>query len=143
MASEIFIVAYDGSHAAVVDYAIKRADRASAALHIVHVLEWSPFAFLTPDEIEQRHAKRSEELARADKEVLQPMLDRAKASGIEATGEVRFGTAVSILCDIAKQKNAEKMFVGRTGESGLKQRVFGSVAIGLAQASSVPIVIVP
>lgn len=143
MAKEIYVVAYDGSHAAVVDYAIKRALKAGAALHVVHVLEWSPFAFLTPEEIEQRHAQRTAELARAEKEIMQPMIDRAKAAGLDATSEVRFGSAVSILCDIAKQKNAEKLFAGRTGDTPLKARVFGSVAIGLAQASPVPIVIVP
>ncbi len=143
MTKEIFVVGYDGSGTAVVDYAIKCAGKANASLHIVHVLEWSPFAFLTPEEIEQRHAKRSAELERAERSVMQPMLDRAKAAGIEASGEVRFGAAVSILCDIAKSKNAEKMFAGRTGDTPLKARVFGSVAIGLAQASPVPIVIVP
>lgn len=143
MTKELFVVAYDGTGTTVVDYAIKRAGKADASLHVVHVLEWSPFAFLTPDEIETRHAKRSAELERADKVVMRPMLDRAKAAGIEATGEVRFGSAVSILCDIAKEKKAEKMFTGRTGDTPLKARVFGSVAIGLAQASPVPIVIVP
>lgn len=143
MTKEIFVVGYDGTDTAVVDYAIKRADKAGASLHIVHVLEWSPFAFLTPEEIERRHAKRNEELERAQKVVMQPMLDRAKAAGIEVSGEVRFGSAVSILCDIAKTKNAEKMFVGRTGDTPLKARVFGSVAVGLAQASPIPIVIVP
>ncbi len=143
MTKEVFVVAYDGNGTTVVDYATKRASKADAALHIVHVLEWSPFSFLTPEEIEQRHARRSEELARADKDVMQPILDRVKAAGVEVSGEVRFGAAVSILCDIAKAKNAEKMFVGRTGDAPLKARVFGSVAIGLAQASPVPIVIVP
>ena len=128
MAKDLFVVAYDGSHAAVVDYALKRAGRANAALHIVHVLEWSPYAFLTPEEIEQRHAKRGEELARAEKEVMQPMLDRANAAGIETSSEVRFGSAVSILCDVVKAKNAELLFAGRTGDAALKTRVFGSVA---------------
>jgi len=143
MTKELFVVAYDGKGTSVVDYAIKRAGKTDATLLIAHVLEWSPFAFLTAEEIENRHAKRSEELARADKIVMRPMLDRAQAAGIEASGEVRFGAAVSILCDIAKEKNAEKMFAGRTGDTPLKARVFGSVAIGLAQASPVPLVIVP
>ncbi len=143
MTKEIFVVGYDGIDTAVVDYAIKCAGKIDASLLIVHVLEWSPFAFLTPEEIESRHAKRSEELARAEKAVMRPMLDRAVAAGVEASGAVRFGAAVSILCDIAKEKNAEQMFVGRTGETPLKARVFGSVAVGLAQASPVPIVIVP
>lgn len=143
MSKETFVVAYDGSHSAVVDYAIKRARAASANLHIVHVLEWSPFAFLTPEEIEQRHAERSKELARAEKELLQPMLDRARAAGLEVSAEAKFGSPVSLLCDIAKQKNAEMMFVGRTGDLPLKERVFGSVAVGLAQASPVPLTIVP
>lgn len=143
VANDLYVVAFDGSHTAVVDYAITCSLASGASLHIVHVLEWSPYAFLTPEEIEQRHAQRTKELARAEAEVLHPIMDHARNAGVTVSGEVRFGSAVSILCDIAKQKNAQQMFAGRTGDTPLKARVFGSVAIGLAQASPVPIVIVP
>ena len=143
MTQELFVVAFDGKDTAVVDYAVRRAGKSDAALHIVHVLEWSPYAFLTPQEIEERHRERTAELARADTEVMQPVLEKAKAAGVSVTGEVRHGSVVSIVCDIAKDKKAEKLFVGRNGDSSLSARIFGSVAIGLAQASPIPIVIVP
>ena len=132
-----------GDDTRVADYAAARALKAGARLHLVHVLEWSPFTFMTPEEIEDRHRKRGEELARADKEVMAPILARMKAAGIEATGEVRHGQPVSILCDIAKKITAEMIFAGRNGAGGLTARMFGATAIGLVQASPVPVVIVP
>lgn len=140
---EIFLVGYDGDDFRVADYALTRAAKSGACLYVVHVLEWSPFSFLTPEEIEERHRKRTEELDRANRDIMQPVLERMRAGGVIADGEVRYGDVVSILCDIAKKKNAEKLFAGRNGAQGLAARMFGSTAIGLIQASPIPVVIVP
>jgi nucleotide-binding universal stress UspA family protein len=140
---EIFLVAYDGDDFRVADYAAACAVKSGAALHVVHVLEWSPFSFLTPEEIEERHRKRTEELNRANDDVMRPVLERLRETGVKAEGEVRHGEVVSILCDIAKKRNVEKLFAGRNGAQGLAARMFGSTAIGLVQASPVPVVIVP
>lgn len=140
---ETYLVAYDGDDTRVADYAARCAKRANAKLLIVHVLEWSPYTFLTPEEIEARHRERTKELERAKSEVMTPILERMSAMGVDAQGEVRHGDAVSILCDIAKRSGAQQVFAGRNGAHGLKARVFGSTAIGLIQASPVPVVIVP
>lgn len=143
MTQDLYVVGYDGNDRQVLEVAIAQAKKAGAALHIVHVLEWSPYAFLTPEEIEARHRVREEELTRAQNEVMQPVLDTAKASGVDVTGNVRFGAAVSILRDIAKQKDAQFLFVARNSAPTLTSKLFGSVAIGLAQSTTVPLVIVP
>ena len=49
MSKEIFVVAYEGADdSTLLNYAIERARKEDATLHIVHVLEWSPYTFLTP-----------------------------------------------------------------------------------------------
>jgi nucleotide-binding universal stress UspA family protein len=141
MAQEVFVVAYDGTDLHPVDFAISRAAREGARLLIVHVLEWSPYSFLTTEELAERHKLRQQELARADQSIMTPILKRARGAGATADGELRYGNIVDCLCSIAKEKDASMIFVGRS--SSLSTRLFGSVASGLAQCASVPTVIVP
>lgn len=142
--TDIFVVGFDGSDAAhrAVDFAAARANSASAKLHLVQVIEWSPYSFHTPDELAERHKRREQELERAHG-IVQPVADKLNASGIEATCEARHGHAGELLCSIAEEKSAVQIIVGREGGSGFANRLIGSLAITLAQASPVPVTIVP
>jgi nucleotide-binding universal stress UspA family protein len=139
--AEVFVVAYDGIDRHAVDFAIERARKDRARLHIVHVLEWSPYSFLTPQDLAERHKHRQEELARANSAVLDPIVATARNAGVEVAGEVRHGHCVDVICDIAREQNASIIVVKRS--RSLSERVFGSVASGLAQCAPVPVVIVP
>lgn len=141
MTQDVFVVAYDGTDRQVVDCAIERARKDTAHLHIVHVLEWSPYSFLTQEELAERHKLRQEELARADEHTLKPILEYARRAGADADGEVRHGNAVDVIKTIATERGAVLIFAGRS--NSLSDRVFGSVASGLAQTAPVPTVIVP
>jgi len=141
MAQEVFVVAYDGTDQQVVDFAVDRAMKAGAQLLIVHVLEWSPYSFLTTEELVERHKTRQQEMTRANETIMKPILEKVRQAGATADGEVRYGHVVDIICSIAKEKNAAMIFVGRS--SSLSTRVFGSAASGLAQSAPVPTVIVP
>ena len=141
MAQDVFVVAYDGKDRHPIDFALTRAKKEGAKIHIVHVLEWSPYSFLTPEELAQRHKVRQEELTRAETAVMTPVLADARANGADATGEIRHGNAVDVLGAIAKETGAALIVAGRS--SRLSSRVFGSVASGLAQMAPVPVVIVP
>lgn len=142
MSKRVFVVAYGGDKRAVVDLAASHARREGARLHLVHVLEWSPYSFLTPQELEERHARRKKELARAEAAVMAPLLADLRASGVEAEGEILYGSTVDLILQVAREQDAALIFVGR-GETTLGARVFGSVSIGLAQAAPAPTVIVP
>lgn len=143
MTEQTYIVGYEGEDRGVVDFATAHAKQTGAALHIVHVLEWSPYSFLTPEELEERHKRRTEELARANTAVLDPVLADLTAAGTHATGEIRYGNVIDLLVKIAKEKSAAMIFVGRSGNSSVADRLFGSVPLGLAHAATVPVVIVP
>lgn len=144
MTKETFVVAYEGDadSDAVLDYAIARAKKDDARLLVMHVLEWSAYKFLTPSELEERHSRRQEELSRAKAAIIDPALAKVKAAGVEAEGKMSYGDVVELVTKAAKDEPASMVFVGRSG-GGLSNRIFGSVAMGLAQASSVPVVIVP
>ncbi|WP_118132925.1 universal stress protein [Oceanicella sp. SM1341] len=143
MTQETFVVAFAGDDMNVVDYAAERAAKAGAKLHLVHVLEWSPYSFLTPEELEQRHVRRRNELARAQGAVIDPVLKTLAEREIPASGEIRYGSVVDLVIDTAKSTGATMIFVGRTTSSSMSARVFGTVSLGLAQAAPVPTVIVP
>jgi nucleotide-binding universal stress UspA family protein len=102
LSKESYVVAYGGEDdRAVLDYAIDRAKRDGAKLIIVHILEWSPYKFLTPQELEERHVRRKQELERAKAALIDPAIKRAADSGVEATCELRYGGVVDLLVEIA------------------------------------------
>ncbi len=143
--SKRFVVGYDGSEESkrAVQFAVSQAKSADAGIVIAHVLEWSPYSFLTPEELEERHKRRKEELSRAETALMAPIKDSLSGSGVTVETEMRYGHVADTLAEIAKDVGAEQMFIGRTGESGLTARVFGSVAGSLAQIAPVACTIVP
>ena len=79
--SDIYLVGVSdggGSNSAV-DFAANRAKASGASVTILHVLDWSPFSFLTPEELNERHKRREEELGRGQTAIVDPIV--AKAQG--------------------------------------------------------------
>ena len=143
--SMTFVVGYDGSAAArrALDFAVERAKLQGGGIILAHVLEWSPYSFLTPSELEERHKRRKEELERAESAVIAPVLKELVGSGVEVKGAIRYGHIADTICAIAKDEGAGQIMIGRNGVGGFSERVFGSVAGSLAQVSPVPCTIVP
>lgn len=143
--SNKYVVACDGSPASerAVAFAIDHARRDGASVLIAHVLEWSPYSFLTPEELEDRHKRRGEELARAKTALVDPILASVNADGVEVDSVIKYGHVAETLCAIATESGATQIVIGRTGESSIAVRVFGSVAGTLAQIAPVPCTIVP
>ncbi|RED50767.1 universal stress protein [Aestuariispira insulae] len=139
-----YIVGYDTSAGAdrAVEFAVAQAKGTGAAIKIVHVLEWSAYSFLTPQELEERHQRRTEELDRAAAQV-NPVVERVRAQDVECESVIKYGHVADIICDIAEETGAAQIFVGRTGHSALSSRVFGSVQLSLVQASPVAVTVVP
>src|SRR5919107_1696437 len=65
--SGTLIVGFDETEAShrPLAFAAKTAKATGATVHVVHVLEWSPYSFLTAQELEERYRRRTEELSRA------------------------------------------------------------------------------
>lgn len=142
--SDKYVVGYDGSPASrrAVDFAHDRAKASGASLIVAHILEWSPYSFLTPEEIESRHRRRTEELARAESAVIAPIV-KDLGDAVPVEGVIKYGHIADTLSAIVKDTGAAQVFIGRSGDSGVAARVFGSVAGSLAQTSPAPCTIVP
>jgi nucleotide-binding universal stress UspA family protein len=142
--ADLIVVGYDGTAAAkrAVQHAASRAKLGGDTIHLVHVLEWSAYSFLTPEELNERHKRREEELKRA-KAIVQPVVDDLKSKGVDATCEVRHGHAGELLCEIAEERKARQIVIGRTGSTSIAARLMGSLALTLVQAAPVPVTVVP
>lgn len=140
------VVGYDGSPQG--DKAIAFAKSISKLIGdceivMVFVIEWSPYSFHTPEELEERHQRREHEIGQARDYVLKPVAEKARAEGFTVATEVRHGDAGKLLDRIARERGANQIIVGRTGTGGLRDRVFGTVSAKLVAATTVPVTIIP
>ncbi len=125
------------------DQAVQWAKMADLPMVVVHVIEWSPFSFNTPQENAERHKRREEELERAHSKIIEPILQRLHAEGIEAEGIIRHGHPAQTLDAVARELDAAHIIIGRNGQSAIKSKIFGSVAITLVQIADRPVTVIP
>ena len=140
-----YVVAIDGSEGGIkaAKYALEKAALVSAELKILHVLQWSPYSFLTPDELAERHKRRGEELQRAQTAICEPTVKALGATQVKISTEVRYGHIPNVILDYCVETNARQVFVGRHGGGQLTTRMFGSVPGTLIQVSDIPVTVVP
>ena len=143
--SNTILVAIDGSEGSkrALVAAVEQARLTSAELVLSYVIDWSPYSFHTPQELEERHQRRESEIQRAKDVVLHPEAAALSESGLTVNTVVRHGKIAETLNTLAEEHNASQIFVGRHGESGLKAIIFGSVPAALVQSATVPVTVVP
>ena len=143
--TDTILIGIDGSKAGehAVNFAVSQAKSGNTGLVLAYVVEWSPYTFNTPEENEQRHLRRKEEIKTAQERVLNPILTSLESKGVKALGVVRHGQVADVLLLIAKEQDAGQIVVGRIGHSGIKSLLFGSVAAKLIQLAHIPVTIVP
>lgn len=141
----IVLIGVDKSEASTraVEFALERANAEDLQLVVAHVINWSPFSFNTPTENEERSVRRSSEIAAAQEQVIAPMVAVVEAAGRTSKTEIRHGNPSETLIDIAEELGASHIIVGRTGDSGLREAIFGSVVMRLVHTSPFPVTVVP
>ena len=142
---DTIVVGVDNSEASTraVEFAVDRAQKNQWKIVLVHVIPWTPFSFQTASENEHRHRERQREIDAANEQVLVPMAEIAERGGVPHTEIVRHGRPSETMLDIADEVGAVHVIVGRTGDSGMRAVVFGSVASRLVQTAKVPVTVVP
>lgn len=143
--SNKILVALDGSEGGkrAVAAAVEQAKETDAGLILVYVIDWSPYSFNTPQELEERHQRRESEIERAQESILQPAVDALADSGLSIESIVRHGKIAQTLVNLAKTNDVSQIYMGRLGESKLHSMIFGSVTAALVQSSPVPVTVVP
>jgi nucleotide-binding universal stress UspA family protein len=140
-----FLVGIDGSDCGdrALDAAARQARAAEAELLICYVISWSPYTFSTPEENAERHRRREEELHAARTKLLEPRVAELSDTGLDVSAVARHGHPVKTLVQLAGEREADIIVVGRSGDTPLKTRIFGGTAAGLVQSAPVPVLVVP
>jgi nucleotide-binding universal stress UspA family protein len=143
--SEVLLVGIDCSDCSerALEYAADWAAVTGRKLVVVHVIQWSPFSFQTPQENEERHKRREAELELAHREIVDPVVARLRERGLDVEGVIRHGHPAETLCAVAAEFGASHVVVGKTGSSRIRAQLFGSVANSLVQISEQPVTVVP
>lgn len=144
MANKI-LVALDGSDGSkrALNAAAQHARLTNSDLVLAYVIDWSPYSFHTPQELEERHKRRESEIQRANDSVLNPELAALEAEGIKVETVVHHGKIAETLLELGDQQGVSQIYIGRRGESRVHTMIFGSVSAALVQTSSVPVTVVP
>ncbi len=144
MANKI-LVALDGSDGSkrALNAAAEHAKLTSSDLVLAYVIDWSPYSFHTPQELEERHKRRESEIQRANDSVLNPEIAALEAEGLNVETVVHHGKIAETLLDLGDQHGISQIYIGRRGESRMHTMIFGSVSAALVQTSSVPVTVVP
>ena len=146
----LVVIGYDGS-----DDARRAVDLAAGALRAdaaVVVNVWSirvtaaqagtPFGAPSPPR--ETELQRSEQAAR---QLADEGAARAREAGLSAEPVVARGTTAgeiaTALCDLAEERDATLVVVGRRGQSRLKEVILGSVSNAAVHDGRCPILVVP
>ena len=143
--SNKILVALDGSDGGkrALAAAVAHAKLTGSDLVLTYVIDWSPYSFHTPQELEERHQRRESEIQRANDSVLTPEIAGVKAAGLNVETVVRHGRIAETLVELADEFSVDQVYIGRQGESRMHSMIFGSVTAALIQTAAVPVTIVP
>ena len=143
--SNKILVALDGSDGGkrALAAAVAHAKLTNSTLLLTYVIDWSPYSFHTPEELEERHQRRESEIERANNSVLSPEVAALEAEGLTVETVVRHGKIAETLFDLCKEFGVSHIYVGRRGESRMHSMIFGSVTAALIQTAAVPVTVVP
>ena len=140
------VVGLDGSPAGerALSFAKERAKALeNCTILICYVVEWSPWSFQTPEENEQRHQRREQEIKLAHERIVDPAMKATRSEGFAVEDHVAHGDAAEVLNRLAREHDATQIIIGRVGAKGMIARVFGGVSGRLIASAEVPVTIVP
>jgi nucleotide-binding universal stress UspA family protein len=142
---EVVVVGVDGSEAGVraARFAAAHVGEAGAQVVVAYVVPWSQYSVQTAEDNERRHRTKQQEIASAHESIVDPLVGELAGEGIAAEGVVRHGHPAETLCEIAAERGARHLVVGRRGQSKVKTLLFGSTPGNLIQMASVPVTVVP
>jgi nucleotide-binding universal stress UspA family protein len=143
--SNKILVALDGSDGGrrALNAAVAHASLTKSDLVLTYVIDWTPYSFHTPQELEERHQRRESEIERANDSILASEHAVVVGEGINVETVVRHGKIAATLIELAKEYDVSQIYIGRQGESKVSSMLFGSGTAALIQTAEVPVTIVP
>lgn len=141
---EVIVVGVDGSEAGAraAHFAAQHV-REDGQVVVVSVVPWSPYTIQTAEENERRSVTKQRETDAARAGIVDPLLVELADKGLFAEGLVRHGHPAEVLCEVATERTASHIVVGRRGQSRVRSLLFGSTPGNLIQIATVPVTVVP
>lgn len=133
------LVPTDGSDpaSAALDVGLGVADAASAAVHLLSVVD------VTSLGVDVRADLQTAALEESAHEIVDRAAERATAAGFEPTTAVEFGGSVTrVIRSYVTANDVDLVVVGTHGRTGFDRYVLGSVAEGLVRTAPVPVLTV-
>jgi nucleotide-binding universal stress UspA family protein len=145
MAMARFLVGLDGSEGSrrTALFAARRARAEGAELVLAHVVDWSPYEVLTPEELSERPVEHRKEVEQALATIVDPVAEAVAEPDLAIQKVVRHGHTAESLIDLVEELSVDQVFTGRRGRSRVASLLFGSVSGALVQICPVPITVVP
>lgn len=143
--SNKILVALDGSDCGrrALNAAAEQAKLTGAGLVLTYVIDWTPYSFHTPQELEERHKRRESEIQRANDTILASEVAAVSTEGLQVETVVRHGKIAETLIELSAEYDIGQIYIGRQGESRMRSMIFGSVPSTLIQLADVPVTVVP
>jgi nucleotide-binding universal stress UspA family protein len=134
------LVPTDGSDEATeaVEYAVALAADYGATVHALHVVE--PPRTTLPSEA-MRHEEVREEYRAWGEELTADVVARAEDQELEGVAEVAEGIPHEEIDAYATDHGVDLIIMGKSGRTGLRDRLLGSVTEKTARISDVPVLL--
>lgn len=135
---ERIVVPTDGSeHAdAALECGLDVARHHDAIVHVLSVVD------VTPAGIDDRNDLRLERLESHAKGVVADAVEAAESGGLEAAGEVRYGSTDREIGAYADEVDADLLVMGTHGRSGVDRLLLGSVTERVLRTATAPVLTV-
>jgi nucleotide-binding universal stress UspA family protein len=124
----------------IFEQAVEIAAVSNADLMLLHVLSYeekgspfpvlsvSPYAPVIISETWEVHRQEWEKYEERGLELLRSLSDKATAAGLKTEFTQIFGSTGKVICELAKDWEAEVIVMGRRSQSGLGELFLGSVS---------------
>ncbi|AAM72034.1 MAG TPA: universal stress protein [Chlorobaculum sp.] len=119
-------------------YACEFAKSMGSKLILLNVIEPRPIAA----DMTLNYVPLEEDLAAAAREDFVPMVDEAKAAGIDVSADVIIGIPAEVILQKTLDFDVSLVIMGSHGRTGLSRLLMGSVAEAVVRKAQVPVLIV-
>jgi nucleotide-binding universal stress UspA family protein len=140
-----YLVGVDGSEWSerAAEQAVSIAVDTGASVLFMCVTNWSDYTMMTVEAAMNRPVDKAEEEKHALVDVLNPLVEKYRGSGVAIETAHTWGDPRYVLREKARDIHADIIFMGRRGRSKLTDLVMGSVSNALVHSAHVPVLLVP
>jgi nucleotide-binding universal stress UspA family protein len=119
-------------------YASEFAKSMGSKILLLNIVEPRPMAA----DMTLNYIPLEEDLEKAAREDLEPIVEELKGKGIEVQADVMIGTPAEVILQQAADFDASLLIMGSHGKTGLSRLLMGSVAEAVVRKAGIPVLIV-